>query len=389
MNVYSHRNLRSTSVTVGGSLMILALQGCVMNRGSAVNESAPGSLPQASGPATQWREEFEGGSQAAEDALIKQAIDAAMEAIPKNKAALGVPFSVRDAHPKAHGCLKGTFEVLDNIPAAYRIGLFSEPKTYKVWARFSNAGLMTKGVKDDRNKDARGMALKVIDVPGSKLLPGKEDSPNFDMNLVNVPVFPAENINQYIKLQTNPIALGVPGVGVLGRVLQTLARVPENHPFGFPYFSITSFKLGAAAIKYRAKPCTDNFKNRVAKGPDYLRLSIEDAFSKKEQGCFELQAQTFVDAQRTPIETPVKEWTDEVAPFETVARVVFAPQKFNSAAQVAFCEALSFNPWRVTEDHRPLGRLNRARLQVYTAISVKRHEDNSAPEAEPNGNESF
>lgn len=371
------------------ALIAILTQACAVRRGSEANETASRRADQSVSAAPLWKEEFEGGSEAAENVLIQKAINAALDAIPKNKKALGVSFAVRDAHPKAHGCLKGTFEVLENIPAEYKTGLFAAPKTYKVWARFSNAGLMTRGVKDDRKKDARGMALKIIDVPGPKLLTGKEDSPNFDMNLVNVPVFPAENINQYVKLQTSPTQLGVPGVGVIARVLQSLARAPDHHPFGFPYFSITSFKLGAAAIKYRAKPCTEAFSKQVEQGEDYMRLSIENAFRQEKQGCFELQAQSFVDERSTPIETQVVEWKEDRAPFTTVARVLFKPQIFNSANQVAFCEALSFNPWRVTEDHRPLGRLNRARRQVYTSISARRHQENRAPEVEPDGNENF
>ena len=44
-----------------------------------------------------------------------------------------------------------------------------------------------------------------------------------------------------------------------------------------------------------------------------------------------------------------------------------------------FCENLSFNPWRTLPEHRPLGSINRARLQVYPAISRFRHRKNNAP----------
>ena len=44
----------------------------------------------------------------------------------------------RDAHPKAHGCVHGTFSIGGELPDSLRHGLFAEPAEYPVWIRFSN-----------------------------------------------------------------------------------------------------------------------------------------------------------------------------------------------------------------------------------------------------------
>jgi len=40
---------------------------------------------------------------------------------------------------------------------------------------------------------------------------------------------------------------------------------------------------------------------------------------------------------------------------------------------VKFCENLSFDPWHTLPEQRPLGAINRIRLQVHSGISAKRH----------------
>jgi hypothetical protein len=45
---------------------------------------------------------------------------------------------LRDAHAKAHGCVKGDFTVRDDIPEDMKVGVFAEPHQYKTWLRYSN-----------------------------------------------------------------------------------------------------------------------------------------------------------------------------------------------------------------------------------------------------------
>src|SRR5688572_21825846 len=73
----------------------------------------------------------------------------------------------RDAHPKMHGVVKAEFIVEPSLPPELRVGVFAEPKTYQAWIRFSN---QNDGLRPDRKIDIRGMAIKLMGVPGEKLL---------------------------------------------------------------------------------------------------------------------------------------------------------------------------------------------------------------------------
>jgi shikimate kinase len=43
----------------------------------------------------------------------------------------------------------------------------------------------------------------------------------------------------------------------------------------------------------------------------------------------------------------------------------------------------SMSPWRVTEDHRPLGSIMRSRKEVYRESSLLRHRENNQERKEP------
>ena len=63
----------------------------------------------------------------------------------------------RDAHPKAHGCVKAEISILDTLPAALSKGMLIPGTTYQAWIRFSNgSGDPTRA---DIKRDARGMAI--------------------------------------------------------------------------------------------------------------------------------------------------------------------------------------------------------------------------------------
>ena len=73
----------------------------------------------------------------------------------------------RDAHPKTVGCVKAEFKVEPNLPEELRVGVFKEPRTYPAYIRFSNSSTT---IQADIRRDARGMAIKLLEVGGEKLL---------------------------------------------------------------------------------------------------------------------------------------------------------------------------------------------------------------------------
>lgn len=80
---------------------------------------------------------------------------------PPHKVTSATP-AERDAHPKHHGCVDATFTVADDIPECLCHGVFKPGASYCAAIRFSNAFK----VRHDLDKDARGMAIKLLNVKG-------------------------------------------------------------------------------------------------------------------------------------------------------------------------------------------------------------------------------
>ncbi len=64
--------------------------------------------------------------------------------------------------------MRAEFHVLKNIPTQLAKGIFVPDKSYQAWIRFSNAS--NDASQADIEKDARGIAIKVLGVPGQKIL---------------------------------------------------------------------------------------------------------------------------------------------------------------------------------------------------------------------------
>src|SRR5881394_3704799 len=86
----------------------------------------------------------------------------------------------RGQHPKRHGGVRATFQVLDNIPTHYKVGLFAKPASHEALIRFSNGPQA-----DDREPGPQGMAIKLIGVPGRKILEAEANAVTHDFILID------------------------------------------------------------------------------------------------------------------------------------------------------------------------------------------------------------
>src|SRR5215213_584729 len=69
----------------------------------------------------------------------------------------------RAQHRKHHGCVAAIFQVAD-VPMELRHGVFANPGArFNALIRFSNGR-----EQDDRKADVHGMAIKLLDVPGTR-----------------------------------------------------------------------------------------------------------------------------------------------------------------------------------------------------------------------------
>ncbi len=315
--------------------------------------------------------------------------------------------ALRDAHAKADGCVRASFNVETGLPEALRQGVLVPGKSYKAWIRFSNGA---SEINPDKTKDARGMAIKLTGVEGEKLLPDEKDATTQDFIMINHPFFFVDSPAQYLAMLQ---AFHEKRFSGKTNLLNTLAAAShlslhENrlaaqisgtriaNPLYEQYWSMTPYRLGAGldrkAVKFFAKPCGNDkpqapgfFSQPEA---DYLQTAMVNTLNS-EAACFDFYLQTFKDFTSTPIGQSTVEWKEDAAPPVRVARITIPAQQFNSPAQMDFCENLSFTPWHALPEHKPLGAVNRARRVVYTSVSKLRHGLNNASRSEPTGDEHF
>lgn len=105
--------------------------------------------------------------------------------------------ALRDAHPKAHGCVRAEFKIAEALPKELAQGIFLPGKTYQAWIRFSNGS--SNAQQADIKKDARGMAIKLLAVPGERLLNHDEMSTQ-DFIMINHPVFFVNDPARYMGI---------------------------------------------------------------------------------------------------------------------------------------------------------------------------------------------
>ena len=308
------------------------------------------------------------------------------------------PVVKRGEHSKAHGCVRGLLVVEPNL--AYnpqlQVGIFQNPgQAFPVCIRFSNFS-----VQDDAKGDLRGMAIKVFNVPGEKILEDEQDEQTQDILLVDFPVFVVRNAQDYIEMfleiersnSRSPIRFFFKGfnpfkwrwfelwIGLSYR-LKTIDSLFETQ-----YWSMTPYRFGSGseAVKLTAIPASSNrrgrFWNRLEpRSPDYLRELMRDHLRTRDAS-FDLCIQFQTNAHTMPIEDPTIRWH---SPFYKIATLTIPAQSFESSEQTSFCENLSFTPWHSLPEHRPLGGINRTRKIVYEQISRIRNKLNKVKHQEP------
>ncbi len=292
-------------------------------------------------------------------------------------------YAARGVHAKGHACVKALVTVPEDIDAALQQGVFVSPGTqYKAWIRFSNSGSdMAKA--DDNARDARGMALKLLNA-GDNLNGGSAQ----DFIAHNSPAFFVTSVadyNAFVATKGDP-AYFVQGLNPLKWRLRELWQLvnayapPPASPLWTEYFSNTAYQFGPHRVKFKMRSCHHQASQATAKAtdPDFLQHNLAQELSRGP-ACMQLMVQRQDVHKTMPIEDATVLWKESAMPFETVAKIEILKQVFDAPAQQQFCEDLSFNPWNALPAHQPLGALNRARRTVYQASSALRHKLNGRP----------
>ncbi len=302
----------------------------------------------------------------------------------------------RGGNTKTHGVVRGTFTVRDDLPAKYCHGLFSKPKAYPAWIRFSGPG--PDWPRDIDDVGFVSCSIKVMGVPGPKLM--EDEKFTQDFLSICTPTFVTPDTRANAKLQAW-ILKGTPlfyfvdprDSHVLDGFMQSWWNKTQSNPLGERYWSCVPYLLGEdQAMMYSVYPLSKVYRHipRLPLRPpdNYLRDNMVRTLSEQDvEFDFMLQLQT--DSFRMPIENAAVRWPERLSPFMPAARVHIPRQRFDSPEQLAFANVLSYNPWHCLPEHRPLGNQSRARHRMYRELSQLRQRMNNTPHVEPTGDEVF
>lgn len=320
--------------------------------------------------------------------------------------------AVRGAHAKTIGVVRAEVEILGAVPEPYAQGIYGRPGRHDALIRFSNASNHL-GV-DAQLGPVLGFAIKIFDVEGTKLVDDQPDSTTFDLVLKNHPTFIANTAKHYLFIEEIGDQVGdyvahgkagfhqlladfVTGKGTLEQpdwaweelfaFVKTAAQTPARNPLLNTYWTMAAVRHGNYVAKVRVTPVAESAGNAIhpqvdiRSGPDVYGPALVDELNIRGFD-FDLQVQLCTDLTAMPVNDATVEWPENLSPFVTVGRVHIFRQDISSPENPEQGDALAFNQWRVTSDHRPLGEIMDVR-RIYTASAKVRRELNHQPQHEP------
>jgi Catalase len=313
--------------------------------------------------------------------------------------------ATRDAHAKSHGIVKGTLSVYPDLAEPLQQGVFRRPRSYPIVIRFSSA---PGDIRDDSIPVPRGMAIKLIGVEGTQVLPDRGSAVTQDFLLVNLPILPFGHVAAYWDTQqvlekhaddpdfvkrltaeaAHRLSKILSMVGIENRKLEGLGP-PNTHILGETFYSMAALRFGDYIAKVSAAPLSDSVRRLSGQlidprgNPSVLRDLVVEFFSRNTAE-YELRVQLCTDLERMPVEDASIEWPEDESPYLPIAKITLPGQEaYSPARRVYGDDILSFNPWHCIEEHRPLGSIMRARIKAYEESIRFRHEMNAQPRLEP------
>lgn len=303
----------------------------------------------------------------------------------------------RGGNTKTHGIVRATITVRDDLPAHMRKGIFAEQRSYPAYTRFAGPGPDVPA--DIEDVGFTSMSLKIMDVPGEKLMDDEKFTQDFPAICTPTFVTPDTRANarlQYWSTRDMPLYyfLDPRDSHFLDMIMQSLWNETQYNPLGQRHWSCTPYLLGEGqAMMYSFAPKTKVYR-KIPGVPfgrvpfNYLRDNMVKTLNEKDVE-FDFLVQVQTDPCRMPIENASVRWPESLSPFVPAATIHIPKQQFDSEAQFEFAKRLSINPWHGLKEHRPLGNQNRARYRMYKELSMYRQKMNNVEHYEPDGSEIF
>ncbi len=289
----------------------------------------------------------------------------------------------RDAHLKHHGCVKGSIRFFaNNLPEKLRVGLFSLPaQDFPIWVRYSNGSALPHQV--DSNPDTRGMAVKIMDLPPMDNFLNtngiEKDQRTADLLMITMESFFIDNGDDYLDFTK----------AFMGGSKADIVKFFATHPTAYlrvnagnkegskdsllsmKFFSSTIYKLGPAAARFYIESDADKEFVSDKSNPNFLGSNLKDHL-QSQAWKYNLYVKYTFDSKEAEVEKPSREWSKDL-PVAKVAEITLQTDNdIASDDRNKFCEEIDFNPWRVPAENRPLGQVNRIRLQSYLDSANRR-----------------
>ena len=324
----------------------------------------------------------------------------------------GAGRAVRGAHAKSFGLAKAEVEILADLPAPYAQGVYAKPGRHGALIRFSS----TSGHlgTDAQLGPGLGFAIKIFGVTGPKLVEDEPDSNTFDLVLKNNPIFISNTAKHYLFIEDilnkaqDYLARGSAGFHELladiltgkGKLRQqdwawdelfafvrTATQTPVRNPLLTTFWTMGAVRHGDHVAKIRVAPAAGSATQVIhrdldlSSGPEVFHPTLVDELRARAFD-FDLQVQLCADLTAMPVNVLTVEWSEKLSPFVTVGRVRLPRQDISGPENFEKGDALAFNQWRVTADHRPLGEIMNVR-RIYAASAKVRRTLNHQPQIEP------
>lgn len=309
---------------------------------------------------------------------------------------------LRSVHAKAHGLVKGKLNVMEGLPEVLAQGLFSQAREYPVLIRFSTS---PGDFLHDRVSTPRGLAIKVLNVPGDQL-PGSTDALHSqDFLMVDGPAFlspdpksflaslkllaqttnKAEGFKQALSAALRTTERGIEALGGESAKIKSLGGHPMHHLLGETFFTQVPIRYGNFMAKVSLVPVSAELlalKDQALpepENPNAIRQAVVDFFHA-HNARWELRVQLCTDLSSMPIEDASVIWPEEQSPYLTVATLdVGAQLAWDEQKSQALEDSLSFSPWNALQAHQPLGGVMRVRREAYQFSATFRQQFNACP----------
>ena len=283
---------------------------------------------------------------------------------------------------KLHGVVHGRLELFPDRPQWTREGLFAETSFF-CWGRFSSD---VPPDVDDSVNGTIGFALKLFGAPTPSLASLDPGAPTADLILQNHDVFfvdTGEDMCRFTDLsltgrddEWNAAHPETPRI---------LAEMAKHEPSlrSATFWSVLPYACGPdRVVKYRLRG--ESSPPPLPSSGDLNRLAtdLKQALAAGEPS-FAFDIQSAKPGISLPVDRATVRWEEEDAPWTPVGRLVLPQQDIDAEGQASYGETLSFSPWRVPLNNRPLGSLAEARRLAYPSSAASRHRINGDPDAEP------